>query len=109
MIDCPNRQVAQKTEMFCEPGSRGYGEINPACPVIPHVLLLDGGAISVGVSTPENSEPTHSIEVGARARRPEDYFGCSICHLQVCVPLTSDEKLEYDNLLQNLKIPWVYH
>jgi hypothetical protein len=107
MIDCPNRQVGERTEMFCAPGSRGYGEINSACPGNSHVLPMDGSPISVGVSTPDHSEPTRSIEVGARARRPEDPLllpSCSICRLTHCVPLTSDETLEYDKLMKDLQV-----
>ena len=128
MIDCPNRQIAQKTftEMFCESGSRENGEILSNCPVISHVLQSARGTISVGVSTPD-VEPTHSIEVGVRARRPEEMITrerreetitrgrpeemsrdadlptCSICHLRHCIQLNNDETLEYNKLMIDLQ------
>ena len=129
MIDCPNRQFAQETfnEMFCEPGSRGYGEIRSDSPVSTHVLQSALSTISVGVSTPD-VEATHSIEVGVRARRPEEMITrerreetitsgrpeemsrdadlptCSICHLRHCIQLNNDETLEYDKLMVSMEL-----
>ena len=112
--------------MFCESGSRGYGEIPSESPVPSHVLQKALSTISVGVSTPD-VEATHSIEVRARARRPEEMITrdgpketitrgrpeemsrdadlptCSICHLRHCIQLNNDETLEYNKLMIDLQ------